>query len=61
MEESIMRRVPMLILPIVSDQRANAIKAEDRQIARVLDIHKNDKINSDDIKNSILDLVNNKR
>ena len=51
----------MLILPIVSDQQANAIKAEDRQIGIVLDIHKNDKINSDDIKNSILDLVNNKR
>ncbi|CAG9807528.1 unnamed protein product [Chironomus riparius] len=61
MEESILRRVPMLIMPISSDQRANAIRVEDRQIAKVLDIHKNDKINSDDIKNSILDLVNNKR
>ncbi|CAG9807529.1 unnamed protein product [Chironomus riparius] len=61
MEESILRRVPMLIMLISSDQRANAIRVEDRQIAKVLDIHKNDKINSDDIKNSILDLVNNKR
>ena len=56
-----MRRVPMLIMPISSDQQANAMRAEERQIAKIMNIHKNDKINSNDIKNSILDLVNNKR
>ena len=61
MEESIIRRVPMLIIPISSDQRTAAIRVEERHIAKILDIHKDSRIGSKDIKNSILDLVNNKR
>lgn len=59
LEESISRRVPMLIIPFQSDQVANAIRAEERQIAKILNI--NTKINSNDVKNSILAVVNDER
>lgn len=52
----------MLIMPIASDQKSNAIRASERQIASILEIHRGDKaVSSDDIKKSIVELISDKR
>lgn len=55
MEESITRRIPMIVCPFHGDQAANAERAVERGIAKALNVH--EELNAGQIKNVISEVI----